>query len=50
MKKIIDNHILEAVVNYLHGRPYKEVHQIMPILMNLPDHKEEPPKQEEAAK
>lgn len=42
MTKLIEDNVLQGIVSYLQKRPYDEVYQIFPILMNLPDaHKPE---------
>jgi hypothetical protein len=38
MAKIIGNELVQALVNYLATRPYQEVHQVMPLLLNLTDY------------
>lgn len=51
MNRIIDNDIVEALLRYLIIRPYNEVHQVIPILQNLPilvESKPEDKKPEEA--
>ena len=37
VKKLIDAALVEALIQYLSSRPWNEVQQAMPALMNLPD-------------
>lgn len=40
MAKIVEDNIVQGIINYLSSRPYADVANVMPILMNLPDYKE----------
>lgn len=46
-KLIINKDDAQKVLDFLAARPYKEVFQVVPLLMNLPLLKEEEPKQEQ---
>lgn len=37
MPKLIEANLVQNIVNYLAKRPYDEVYQIIPALMQLPD-------------
>lgn len=37
MSKLIEANLVQNIVNYLAKRPYDEVYQIIPALMQLPD-------------
>lgn len=44
MAKIIQDDVVKAMINYFGTRPYNEVCQVVPVLLNLPEApKEETP-------
>ena len=40
--KVIDTALVQALIQYLSTKPWSEVHQAIPALMNLPDAPNEP--------